>query len=156
MRIVLRRTAHQRHTLEIIRDDGTREQEELDTKTFLIHDLLHYAVESEADIDTGFWGTLARGVTLASLGDREAVAKSPYTPAMEIIEVIVGSFTSVIQQKTAPEDLIEGLVKLLKARGNTVPAWLTVDFLAMVTVRMRQLIGHWNSLEIGETLELDW
>ena len=38
----------------------------------LVHDLLHYAAEQEAGVQTGFWGTLASGRTLADMNDRPA------------------------------------------------------------------------------------
>ena len=48
----------ERHALEVVRDDGRRERVECETRSYLMHDLLHFAVESEAG---GLWGRLAAG-----------------------------------------------------------------------------------------------
>ncbi len=43
-------------------DDG---RIELDTRSFLHHDLVHLAVEGELGLDGGFWGNVAAGSSLA-------------------------------------------------------------------------------------------
>jgi len=35
-----------------------------------------------------------------------------------------------------------------------VPEWLDTEFIAHVLERHRKLLGHWNSMRFGETLEL--
>lgn len=49
-----------------------------ETRSYLVHDLLHYAVESEAGLSGGFWGNLARGKTLADMND---LRRTPGAPA---------------------------------------------------------------------------
>ena len=51
-----------RHRFEMIREDGSREQADLETKTFLFHDLLHFAVESEAFLADSFYGKLLKEI----------------------------------------------------------------------------------------------
>ncbi len=48
------------HRFEYVRADGTGEKLELETKTFLYHDLLHFAVESEAGLKNSFYGLLEK------------------------------------------------------------------------------------------------
>src|SRR3954454_19930968 len=50
MRIVFRKLSDERHTLEIVREDGRREEVDCETRSLLVHDLLHLAVESEAKV----------------------------------------------------------------------------------------------------------
>ena len=54
MLIRLTRLTNERHRLEVVRDDGTREARELETRSALPHDLVHYAVETEAGLGASF------------------------------------------------------------------------------------------------------
>ncbi len=57
-------------------DDG---RIELDTRSFLHHDLVHLAVEGELGLDGGFWGNVAAGSSLsgdALEGDQVRLAES--------------------------------------------------------------------------------
>ena len=65
------------HRLEVFRDDGSCECVELETRSLLLHDLVHYAIEAQAEIRTGFYGLLASGTTLAALGDRDNPLPTP-------------------------------------------------------------------------------
>jgi hypothetical protein len=70
MRIRLRKLSEERHELAISRDGASWETAECETRSYLTHDLLHYAVEAEAGVQSGFWGRLASGATLAEMNDR--------------------------------------------------------------------------------------
>ena len=76
MKILLTKLTDDRHQLAIERDDGSTESVELETRSFLLHDLVHYAVEAEAKIDDGFWGLLARGTkSAAPFADMDFIAR---------------------------------------------------------------------------------
>ena len=103
MRIVFRKISDERHTLEIVRDDGRREEVECETRSLLVHDLLHLAVESEAKVTGGFWGNLAKGRTLADMNDRTGKAMAAEAPEMAVIERLVGSLSGAVKGRTAAE-----------------------------------------------------
>jgi len=67
MLIRFTRLTNERHRLEFVRDDGTSEARELETRSALLHDLVHYAVETEAGLMASFYGQLAGGKTYESL-----------------------------------------------------------------------------------------
>jgi hypothetical protein len=69
---VFQKLTDDQHSLQVVRDDGSREEIECETRSFLEHDLLHFAVEREAGLHSGFWGHVARGMTLARMNDRGA------------------------------------------------------------------------------------
>lgn len=52
MRIAFTKLTQDRHRLEIRREDGSTESVELETRSYLLHDLGHYAVEAEAGSTT--------------------------------------------------------------------------------------------------------
>jgi hypothetical protein len=60
--LVLRftRVSPDRHRFEYRRADGTGEAIEMETRSLLAHDLVHYAVESEAGLKGSFYGILGR------------------------------------------------------------------------------------------------
>ena len=54
------RLSDDRHRFEYCRADGSGEAIEMESGSLLVHDLLHYAVESEAGLRGSFYGVLAK------------------------------------------------------------------------------------------------
>ena len=54
--ICFTRTSNQRHRLDIVREGGACESRELETRSTLVHDLVHFAVETEARLTRSFYG----------------------------------------------------------------------------------------------------
>ena len=68
MHVLLTKLSDLKHRVEVIRNDGTRDKAELETRSFLVHDLVHYAVEAIAGMTWGFFGTLAAGLIAVWFG----------------------------------------------------------------------------------------
>lgn len=155
MRILFHKLSDDRHGLEIVRDDGRRERIECETRSFLHHDLVHYALETEASLEGGFWGSVARGRALASANGR-VETESPYdTPEMLLVERIVGALSTGLAKDGAPAEIAARLRAYEVALGNE-PPWLTAGLIAAVRERMRRLGGQWKATPFGGTLELPW
>jgi len=155
MDIRLTKLTDDQHRLEIVRADGSREAVTLETRSMLMHDLLHLAVESDARCDTGFWGCLARGKTLADMNDRSGRSMSEYAGEMAIIEQVVGGLTGATKGAPAAA-MLAGLGQWVEAQGRTLPAWLDEPFITRVQQRMRALVGHWRATRHGETMVVRW
>jgi len=155
MRIMFQRISDDRHLLAIVREDGSREQVECETRSYLVHDLLHYAVETEAGLDGGFWGNLAKGATLAALNDRSGRPMSAPDSELGQIEPIVGALTGTLKGGAAAE-VVAGVRAYLQATAAAQPAWLSEAFVAAVQERMRRLLGHWRATGHGGSMELAW
>jgi len=155
MQIVFRKISDERHTLEIVREDGRREEVDCETRSLLVHDLLHLAVESEAKVTVGFWGNLAKGRTLADMNDRTGKAMAAEAPEMAVIERLVGSLSGAVKGRTAAE-MVAALHKHASALGSTNPDWLTEELVTLVQERMRKLLGHWKATPFGGSMELHW
>jgi hypothetical protein len=143
MRIGFRKVTDERHVLSIHRDDGTSESVELETRSFLLHDLVHYAVEAEAGITDGFWGLLANGTTLAQLSERTMA--TPLSPGIVLAEKLVGPMQSVWNGRLDPalyEEHTRGLV--------------ADDFVERVRARLRRLSGHWRGTPVRAEMEIEW
>ena len=91
MLIHLTRLTNERHRLEFVRDDGTRETHELETRSSLLHDLVHYAVETEAGLNASFYGRLASGKTYESLmKDQPEGPEAFQTEIVVVPQIITG------------------------------------------------------------------
>jgi len=155
MRILLHKLSDERHVLSLERDGAAGEQAECETRSLLLHDLLHYAVEVEAGLDQGFWGGLARGRSLDDMNDRSGKAMASELPQLMLIEQIVGALSS-IAKGPSPDALATALHAYAGALGTRMPEWLTAEFITRVRERMRSLTGHWKATRFGETMELMW
>jgi hypothetical protein len=159
MRIRLTKISDAQHRLALIRDDGTGESIALPSRSFLWHDLLHYAVETNAGLHQSFWGLLASGKTLADLHDamngRDGAGTAKARPAeAAITEAVVGVLTDVVRERAAPGAAIDGLARLFQAQDREVPVWFSADFVARVREHMRALMGQWRALPFGREMEL--
>lgn len=153
MRIAFWKLSNERHALEISDGNGRCERVECETRSLFLHDLLHYAVESEAGTQAGFWGSLARGRTLAELNDRTR----PFDDSAELaaVEQVVGALHGTTKG-VPPDELVAGIQRFAFALNASLPAWLTVELVTRVEARMRRLRGHWNATPFGAKMELDW
>lgn len=157
MRIVLTRVTNTLHRLEIVRADGSRETADLETRSFLMHDFIHFAVEAEAGMTEGFWGLLASGTPLAKLNDRENAMKA-FEPGVQLglAEAVVGPVTKLVQGKLDAAGLLRAFHERFLAGGDRIPPWLNDAFLLRVMDRMRRLLGQWKATPFGGRMELVW
>lgn len=155
MEILLHKRTDTQHTLEIRRPRGATETIACDTRSFLLHDLLHYAVETEAGLEGGFWGLLASGKTLADMADRSGAALAEAHPGLMEIERVVGWLTGVA--KGVPADaLLAQLAHNDGVPGFSLPAWVDAPYITAVQARMRALLGQWRATPFGGTMRLSY
>ncbi|MEZ4317097.1 MAG: hypothetical protein R3F61_06325 [Myxococcota bacterium] len=67
MEIHLERHDPEHHHFVVVRDPFPRVDVLLESRSMLLHDLVHYAVEASGRLDHGFYGLLAAGVDPAVL-----------------------------------------------------------------------------------------
>jgi hypothetical protein len=155
MLVRLTRLTNERHRLELLRDDGTREAVELETRGALIHDLVHYAVETEAGLMASFYGSIAGGKTYAAL-----TMEPSRDPEALQTEAVVGRLQGIAKTDAwsgvDAASLAESITAGFRAVGHEPPAWLTGDLIARVRERFRRLQGRWRATPFHQTLELDF
>jgi hypothetical protein len=153
----LTKLSNTHHRFAYGRSDGTGQTLELATRNFLLHDLIHFAVESEGRFKNSFYGLLDRGETYESLGDAD-ITDDTHPGGAEILmtERIVGAFTALAKGAATPDQTIAGMENLLEAYGEPMPSWLNVAFAERVEERLRRLQGEWKATPFGETLELQF
>ena len=158
MRIRLHKTSDERHGLEILRDKGEAERVECESRSVLLHDFLHFAVEQSAGLEGGFWGQLARGKTLAEMNDRmppqTAHAASARDELMDI-ERVVGALTPAAKGRSS-KDVFAAIGRYFADLEVAVPPWLDEQFVSGVQERLRRLLGMWKATPYGGVLDLEW
>ncbi len=155
MLIRLTRLTNERHRLELVRDDGTREARELETRSALLHDLVHYAVETEAGLEASFYGQIAAGKTYEAL----TAEPSSDPEAMQTETVVVrvqGIAKNDAWSEVEPESFAEAIAGSFRSVGREPPAWLTADLIVRVRERLRSVQGRWRATPFHQTLVLDF
>jgi hypothetical protein len=153
MLIRLTRLTNDRHRFEIVRDDGTRESHDLETRSALLHDLAHYAVETEAGLENSFYGRLAQGLTY------QALTEVPAAPEAMQAEAVVAQMQGTFKDGGAPKiDAAQGAREIaagFKSVGGQPPVWLTPDFVARARESQRRVQGQWRATPFHATMELE-
>jgi len=147
LRLRFTRISNDLHRFEAIRPDGGVEMRELETRSFLPHDLVHYALESEAGPKNSFYGQLARGAGYEDMaGQGEGVRT----------EMVVGALQGAIARQVDPDAFVAGLKDVWANIGRPPPEWLTPDVVTRTLERLRQIQGRWRATPFGQTMELEF
>lgn len=153
MLIRFTRLTNDRHRFEIVRDDGTREAHEMETRSTLAHDLAHYAVELEARLVQSFYGRLARGERYADL-----TAMPPEDPEVveteRVVVMLQEAFKSAAAAKSDTQRAFAKFAARFPETGAGRPAWLTAESMARMVERLRRVQGQWRATPFHHTLEL--
>lgn len=153
--IELKKISPTHHAFTLLFEGGGKETVQLETRVYLYHDLLHFAVESEAELTDSFYGRLLKGYRYEDLALPEmSVAASGGEREGLMTERIVGVMTGVLKHNASPTQAVASLNNLLSASGDTIPLWFTEDFVVRIKERMRRLEGEWNGTPFGESMSL--
>jgi hypothetical protein len=140
------------HRFEYRRVDGTGEAIEMETRSLLFHDLLHYAVESEAQLKGSFYGILGK---IGGYEELSVAGGAALGGEIAITERVVGALTGALQQDDLDAEAFAAqAAEYLDIYAERAPRWFTPAFIAAVRERMRQLMGRWKATPFGETMEL--
>jgi hypothetical protein len=149
--IRLKRLTPTHHEFAYVREDGSGEAVRLETRTLLVHDLLHFAVETEAGLHDSFYGMLASGRMLADL---KADAMEMQAGEAAVTERAVGVLTGAIGSGVPADRVVLAWRRLEDAMGGPPPAWFDAAFVERVRERMRRLTGEWKATPFGESMTL--
>ena len=143
--------------LRCIRADGSatwQRQDDQRAAFFPLHDLTHYAVETELKFARGFYGLIAAGWDIEQTTGKGARGPLP-DEAIEV-EYIVGALGAERAGDPAcPAEEFNALAAAFaKTRGRPEPRALTEVELTRVRNRIDELSAQWRELAAGATLEL--
>ena len=141
VRVVFVKMSSQRHVVRVERSDGTTESVELDSRSFLRHDLAHFAVELELKLSEGVWGSVARGGSLSGTGlDGEDIT---------LAETLSGPMQTMMRTGADVAQIHEVLSRVAPEIGSP-------DLAERLHTRLRSLRGQWTATAYGGEMELDW
>jgi hypothetical protein len=145
--------------LKCIRDDNSATWQRQDDKYaafFPLHDLTHYAVETELDFHHGFYGLIAEGWDIADTTGKTARGALP-NEALEV-EYIVSAFSAERAggAVASAAEFNELAATFARTKGMPTPRRVTDQELGKVRVRFDELAVKWRALPRDETLELSF
>ncbi|MEN0061189.1 MAG: hypothetical protein AAGA48_03510 [Myxococcota bacterium] len=117
-----------RHHFVVLRPPWPRIEALLETRSLLLHDLCHYAVEAALGTDEGFYGRVAQGADPTAL--REATMEDAEWASLLAIEGQVVQLQSAFKRRDAEQ----------------IPGF----------ERLRQLWGAWSKVRPPMGLRLAW
>jgi hypothetical protein len=145
--------------LRCMRDDGTATWQRQDGKYaafFPLHDLTHYAVETELGFRRGFYGLIAEGWDIGETTGKTARGALP-NETLEV-EYLVSAFSAERSGGVASpaEEFNELAATFARAKQMPNPRELSDEELHRVRTRFNELATKWRALEPGETLRLEF
>jgi len=143
--------------LKCIRADGSATWQRQDDKYaafFPLHDLTHYAVETELGFRRGFYGLIAEGWDIEDTTGKGARGPLP-DEAIEV-EYIVAAFSAERAGGVAAMagEFNQLAATFANAKGMPRPRQLSEEDLTRVRSRFDELAERWRTLAPGQTLEL--
>lgn len=144
MKIEVIKKSHYSFEYILTRKDKSVEQIELNTKTYLVHDICHFATESILQYNKGFWGMLAQGHSFSELVGKE----NTLTEELRFVERIVGPIQSVYLEYL-PKQNFEESVKHLNFSISETDLMKILD-------RIKLILSDWQKLPINDQLTLEW
>lgn len=143
--------------LRCIRADGSatwQRQDDNRAAFFPLHDLIHYAVETELGFGRGFFGLIADGWEITDTTGQGARGPLP-DEAIEVEYIVsaLGAERAGGSVCTA-EEFNHLASTFAKTRGRPEPRPLTDADLTKVRSHIDELFVRWRALAAGATLEL--
>jgi hypothetical protein len=143
--------------LKCIRADGSTTWQRVDDKHaafFPLHDLTHYAVETELGFRRGFYGLIAEGWEIAETTGKTARGALP-GETLEV-EYLVSALSAERAGGAiaGASEFNQLAATYADARGMPPPRQVSDEDLARVRLRFDELAIRWRALPAGGMLEL--
>jgi hypothetical protein len=148
-----------RTVLRCVRADGSVTWQRNDNRNalfFPLHDLTHYAVETELGYAQGFFGLVADGWEIDETTGKTARGALP-NEALEV-EYIVSAFSAESAGGVAASatEFNQLAATFANAKRMPRPRQLSEEDLVKVRARMSELFTAWSGVLPGETLRLEF
>ena len=143
--------------LRCVRDDGSvtwQRNESQRALFFPVHDLMHYAVETELGFRRGFYGLIAEGWDIADTTGKTPRGALP-NETLEV-EYLVSAFSAerASGDATTAAEFNQLAATFAQAKGMPEPPQLSDQELLRVRSRFDELAMQWRNLAPCSTLEL--
>lgn len=141
MKIFFKKISDEEHAVRVIRKDGSEDSCVLNSRSYLRHDLSHFAVESELPLKRGYWGCVANGTKLTG-GEFS-------NSEIELAESLAAPIQILIRDDAAIGKYLDILNYFCRDRANE-------DLARRIHERARKLLGHWRATAYGEEMAFEW
>ena len=157
MKVEITKRADGAGLLKCTRADGTetwQKQANRHAPFFALHDLTHFAVESELGVRNAFYGLIADGWEIEETTGKGA--RGPLPADALFVENLVGTLDMerASGSRWTAEEFNDATAKFAANGGRATPRRLTDDDLARIRKRRAQLFEQWHALRSGHTLTL--
>jgi hypothetical protein len=143
--------------LRCVRDDGSvtwQRNDDQHARFFPVHDLMHYAVETELGFQRGFYGLIAEGWDITETTGK--MGRGPLPNETLEVEYLVSALSAERASSGAStaEEFNDLAANFARARAMPPPRQLSEQELARICSCFDELAEKWRRLHPGETLEL--
>ena len=158
LRLKFKKKADAHAVFTAVREDGSSTSTTIGAHTGFgpVHDLTHYVVETSLGLKNGFLGLLAAG---RNVEDFNHDSKHWLPEEAQIAEAIAGQLSqdSMTGRPLSVEDFNWTVRDVLSRSGVKLAApELTAFELSALHAKLAELRRKWDSIAIGETLELQF
>jgi hypothetical protein len=159
MRIQFTKQSGKYDRMTCIRTDGTTTSCPMPRQGILPHDFVHYVVEETLDLRQGFWGILAIGVGFPKSEppwDAAEFDLPDLTQALQaesLVECFQAEMWNGFQQSSHFAEILQ---VTCHARNVPAPEPISSEQLAQVRSQLQLFSQQWQSLAVGETLEVEF
>jgi hypothetical protein len=155
LKIKFTRGKDKKDVLAVFREDGSTSWQHQQAG-IPVHDLTHFAVESNLGLKNGFYGLLAQGWDISRLTAKDVRAILP--PEGLWTELVVGLIQT---ERLSPEPLSaqefnDLLTKEQTERGLKIDRVLKDEELNRIRLSFLDLYSRWRQLQPGQTLDLEF
>lgn len=155
MKIIFKKHNERKNSIHCVRDDGTETWMEADP-FFVMHDLMHYAVETELGLKTGFYGLLESGIDITDFNKPREERNFVMTEEALASESLVNLLLIEYNQGT-----VDNFNTLLNEAYQTndypyQPPAISNTQHDMIMENFKSLTSAWHLLEYKNTLELSF
>lgn len=159
MRVEFTKTKDGSALLRCERSDGTATWQKKSgphAAFFPLHDLVHFAVETECGFDRGFYGLIAEGWDIADTDGKGARGRLPVEAI--VVEHVVSLFAleTIGGRVATPSDFDAALAASCAQNGIEPPRAFSAAELDRVRWAIAELTARYRLLAPGETLVLTY
>ena len=141
MDVIITKLTPDTHRLRVERDDGTSDELELSSRSFLHHDLAHLAIETEIGFRQGYWGSVAAGGSLSGTG--------LYGDEIALAESLAGPVQTLMRSDADVDAYRAMLAHVAPALARERP-----DLAERLHERIRRLRGHLAATPFGAGMRI--
>lgn len=152
--------------IEVRRHDGSTAKTTFPKRGLFPHDAVHLVVESELQMETGFWGRVAAGSTpedvgaVAIAGGHRSSSRA-LTPREDLVELVqaerlVECFEAELWSEPSSLDTFIGVLDAACCQSKVQSPKLSRQNIRNIRKELNALYNRWRRLRIGDTLALFW